>query len=662
MHHLFLTVRRAAVICLLFPCLHVFGMDWKPVSPDDLSLKAARVEPGADAECLFWDMWVADALSGFGDATTTYTHYIRIKIFTDAGVQKYGTVDLDYRGKERIGEVAGRTIEPDGSIVELNKDAIFDRVVEKGRHRKVRALSFAMPGVKPGVIIEYRYKRWEEDQLANYVPLDAQLNVPVERVTFHIKPLELYYSAYRMRYMPYHTELPPFKPDGTTGFYVASLQNIPAFREEEDAPPARDIQPWILVYYSEERKENVDKFWNTEGKHLYAGYSPYVKINGDVQRLAEEITSGAKSDDDKLNRLYLYCQKHIKDVNGPDSTDADRQSFKPNHNTAELLKRQVGRSNDIGFSFLALASAAGYEARMAYLMDREFMIFHKEAMIPYLPILDVAVQVGGSWRLYDPATRYLQPGHVRWQEEGSSALIADPKQPQFFQVPVTPAADSARKQTARLTLDEEGTLEGEMTETLTGHPADEWREENLNHSSAEREKMATDDLKHRFPGIEISALKVSDPSDLTTPVTIACHAKLENFSTRTGKRLFFTPAVFQANEPARYTSSERKYDILLHYPWTEVEDVSITFPTGYGLDHPDLPRPLSFEPVGGYSAHAVVMGNRVLFHREFTLGKDGRIYFPASQYPALKKIFDTVHDNDAHLFSLRQLPAVAETK
>lgn len=649
----------AAIALLLFP-LVAFGIDWKAVGPEDLALKAPRVEANADAECLFWDMWVADSISGFGDTMTTYTHYIRIKIFTDAGVQKYATVDVEYRGKERIGDVAGRTIQPDGSVIELKKDAIFNHAIEKGRHHKVQALSFAMPGVKPGSIIEYRYKRWQEGQLANYVPLDPQLKVPVERVTFHLKPFESPYSAIRMHYLPYHTQIPPFKRD-TDGFFVSSMQNIPAFREEEDAPPARDVEPWVLIYYSEEHKESPDKFWNTEGKAFYAGYSPFIKVNGEVKQIADEVTSGAKTDDEKLAKLYAYCQKHIKNINGPDATDLDRKSFKPNRNTAETLKRGIGRQRELGLSFLALATAAGYDARMAYLMDREVMIFQKEAMIPILPIEDVAVKVGGSWRLYDPATRYVEPGHVRWQEEGTLALIADPKNPEFFNVPLTAAADSNRKQTGRIKLDADGNAEGDLTEMLSGHLAEEWRGENLNHSQPDREKSTSDEIKQLFPGAEVTALKVSDPADLAAPVSISFHLKMEGFCTRTGKRLFFSPAVFQANEAARYPGAKRINGVLMHYPWSETEDVSISLPDGFVLDHPDMPRPLVFQPVGDYTAKAIVMPGRVLFHREFEFGKDGHLYFPVSQYPALKKLFDTLHDNDTHAFALLQKATITAT-
>jgi Domain of Unknown Function with PDB structure (DUF3857)/Transglutaminase-like superfamily len=632
-----------------------------PLDPNDVSLQKAKVDPNADAECLLWDLRVNDELLGGRDPRTTYTNYVRIKIFTDAGVKKYGTVDLEYQGKEHIGDISGHTIEPDGTVLDMKKDAIFDHLIEKRRRVKVHAVSFAMPGLKPGSIIEYRYKKFEDNALADYVPLEAQMGIPVERVVYHVKPLNDPYIPFTMRYMPFNTALPPFKPENG-GYFISSLQNIPAFHAEDDAPPDREIRPWVLIYYSEDRKENIDKFWKTEGKNRYKSYSQEVKVNGDVKQIAEEQISGAKSDDEKLRKLYVYCQKHLKDINGSQATDADRESYKGNHNTVETLKRGMGTWRDIDLAFVALATAAGYDARLAYMVDREQMIFHKELMIPWLPIVDVAVNVGGKWRLYDPSSRYLPAGELRWQEQAVYALIADPKEPEFYQTAVMNADQSMRKQAGRLKLDEEGTLEGDLDQTLTGGLAAEWRFENMDHSVAEREKLFGDEVKSHLAGAEVTEIHLSDPADLENPVVLKCHVKVEGFATRTGKRLFFTPAVFQMNEAARYTDKARKYDMMLHYPWSEVEDVSVFFPEGFTLDHPDLAPQTTFKPVGSYVTRAVVLKNRILYHREFTFGADGYIVFPNKNYATIKQIFDSIHDNDAHLLTLRQEPAVAKAQ
>ena len=120
--------------------------DWQPIDPSELSQKTPRVEPGADAEAIFWDVHVQDSFQG-GDVSLTLSHYIRIKIFTDLGREKYATIEIPRLGKRSINDVAGRTIKADGSVIEINKDAIFDRQLVKTKGVKLQGKTFTLPNV-----------------------------------------------------------------------------------------------------------------------------------------------------------------------------------------------------------------------------------------------------------------------------------------------------------------------------------------------------------------------------------------------------------------------------------------------------------------------------------------------------------------------------------
>lgn len=646
-----------AICCFLQPCL---GLDWKPVPPEDLSLKTPRVDPAADAEALFWEMWVADAAANNQYPYTIYTHYIRIKIFNDRGAKKFGTVDIEYHGKQYVSDVAARTIEPDGSIQEVSKDTLFDRVVEKRSGLKVHVRSFAMPGVKAGSIIEYHWKESHNEELADYVRLPGHLDIPIEHLVYHLKPLENPYFPYTMRYLPFNMKLPPFKNE-PGGYAVSSVDNIPAFVDERDAPPETQISAWALIYYDEDRKETPEKFWKSEGKRLYNQYKPFVKINGDVKALASKIVAGSTDPEDQLRRLDEYCRNTVKDISGKNVTEAERQAAKENRNTADTLKRGIGTQRDIALAFAALAMGAGFDARVAFLADRGSLFFSKDLLNSYfLRGMDIAVSVNGHWRLYDPVSRYVEPGHLVWQEEAGDALITDSKNPEWVSVPANDPLSAQFKRTGQLKLDEQGTLDGNISETLTGHVAENWRWMNQDHSPQEREKNFKDDLERRLPGAEVSSVELSDPNDVLHPVKLSCHVKVPNFATRTGKRLFFSPAFFEVNVAARYTASTRHYDVTWQYPWSEVEDVSIAFPPGYALDHADAPGGLTFDPVGSYKVKILKVGDsRILYHRELTVGKGGVLGVPQSAYANLKRVFDIVHDGDTHMLTLKVQPAVA---
>ena len=129
-------------------------LGWKPIDPAHLALKAPVVEKDADAEALLWEVYINTA-SRLG---TDFTHFVRVKIFTERGKETQSKIDIPYISGVSVSDIAGRTIKPDGTIIELKKDAIFDRELVKAGKLKLKAKSFALPGIETGAIIEYRWR------------------------------------------------------------------------------------------------------------------------------------------------------------------------------------------------------------------------------------------------------------------------------------------------------------------------------------------------------------------------------------------------------------------------------------------------------------------------------------------------------------------------
>ena len=160
------------------------GEEWRPVAAADLALKAAVVEPNADAEAIFWDIRIDD--TGWEDLVLN--HYVRIKIFTERGRDLHSKIDIPYIKGVKIKDVAARTIKPDGSIVELAKEDVIEKTVVKVSGLKLQTKTFAFPGIEPGAIIEYKWKEVRSNTSANNMRLQFQRDIPVQAVTYRIKP------------------------------------------------------------------------------------------------------------------------------------------------------------------------------------------------------------------------------------------------------------------------------------------------------------------------------------------------------------------------------------------------------------------------------------------------------------------------------------------
>ena len=60
------------------------------------------------------------------------------------------------------------------------------------------------------------------------------------------------------------------------------------------------------------------------------------------------------------------------------------------------------------------------------------------------------MKIDGKWKLYDPTSRYVEPGRLRWQEQGVTALITDEKNPEWVETPIDKPAFSQEKRTGQL--------------------------------------------------------------------------------------------------------------------------------------------------------------------------------------------------------------------
>jgi len=391
------------------------GDDWRPVDPAELALKTSSVEKDADAEALIWEVRVSDEVDG-GTVRTVLSHYLRIKIFTERGRESQSKIDIPYLNNWKISDIAARTVTPDNRIILLKKEDVFERTIVRVSGVRIKAKSFAMPGVEPGAIIEYRWREVHNENLANYIRLQFQRDVPVQLVKYYIKPLSLPGFPYGMRARPFHGENTPFVKE-KDGFYSTTMVKVPAFHEEPRMPPEDQVRPWMLVYYSEDRKLAPADYWKERGKEFYETFKSGARVSDEVKKAAADAIGEATTPEQKLERLFEFCRSKIKNVNDDASgmTSEERAKLKENKSPADTLKRGKGTGKDIDYLFAALAIAAGFEVRMAYLADRSDTFFDKSFADDYfISTFDVAVRVGDTWRFYDPASTYVAHGMLRW--------------------------------------------------------------------------------------------------------------------------------------------------------------------------------------------------------------------------------------------------------
>jgi len=629
------------------------GDEWKPIDPAQLALKSSVVEKEADAEGLFWEVKIDDNPEG----DLIFNHYLRIKVFTERGRESQSKIDLIfgklYGGETKINDIAARTIKPDGSIVQLKKEDIYERTIVKTSGLKYKAKSFAMPAVEPGCIIEYRWREVRVRTDADNVRLQFQRDIPVQRVQYSIKPMSYENASFNALTL-HGPDSKWVKEKG--GYYSTTMTNMPAVYEESRMPPEDEVKTWTLVFYQQATNEkNADKYWLDLGKNFYERTKSLLKPNDEVKELAKSLTESAKTDDEKIANLFDFCRYKIKSTKG--LTPDERAKLKDNKTPSDTLKRGIGTGGDIDLLFAALANAAGFDARIVLAPDRGDIFFDKSLPNAYfMRPQNIAVNVGGTWKFFNPGYNYIQLGMLRWQEEGQQSLITDPKNPVWVNSPMSSYEKSLVKRTAKLKLTDDGTLEGDVRVEFTGHFAVERKEELDEESETQREENLKEEIKSQMSAAEITNITIENVTDHVRPLVFSYRVRLPGYATRTGKRLFLQPAFFQYGLKPEFATASRKYPIYFHYPWSESDEVELALPKGYALDNADAPAPIGTGGISAYkpSLSATADGSLLVYKRSFFFGGGGSLLYPVEQYPNVKNYFDAIHKQDSHSIALKQ--------
>lgn len=662
-------MRSRFVPIVLFIALFAFASysqekGWRAVSQAEIDQKTSSVEPGADAEAIFWEVYIDDSSEDLSQR-----HYVRIKIFTERGREKYAKFDIPFFKGIKIKEIAARVIKPDGSSVEITEADVFEREIVRTDKVKVKAKSFAVPNLEPGVIVEYKYREIIDDAGAVGMRLEFQRDIPVQQLSYYLKP----YNKREPIYHSFNFDDTDFKKD-EKGFYLAQRKNIPAYKEEPRMPPEGMVRPWMILQAIRLGYSNVSAFsytvslkvpgvpslyWSAVAQERAPVTGFMNKPNKEISRVANEIVAGATTDDEKLKRLYDFVQSQIKNTDFDRSlTDEDRKKLPRIKAIEDVLKYRAASSSYIDILFGALANSLGYETRIAYSGDRSKMFFKPETTVESLihPAA-IAVNVNKAWRYYNPATPFLPAGMLVWYEEDVWALLVGEKRFAWEMTPMTEPSKSVSKRSGKFKLSEDGTLEGDVVVEHTGQSAIRRRIDMFDDSPTKRDEDLVKEVKEQFSAAEVTAATVEQFNDYSKPLVTRYHIKIPNYGQKTGKRIFFQPGFFTHGQEPVFSSADRKFDIYFRQPWSENDEIEITLPAGYVLDNAERPSDVA-DPsnIGSLKISIGVTADQsfMKYGRKFHFGGGGRVLFPAGVYPALKNLFDAFNKADNHTITLRQ--------
>lgn len=615
--------------------------DWQPITPEDLALKDNPKVPGSVAMILYRSIERDDKLG-------SEEEYVRIKIFKDEG-KKYADVTIPPFDREfKVGGVSGRTIHPDGSIVEFHGQ-VFEKVVAKLRNEKVMTKSFTLPDVTPGSIIEYRYKLFWEAMDPNshtyyYFPQSEwtiQKELYQRTAHFRFVPARDDMFAYQIgaNLLPANAHIEQQKSNHTV---LLDMDDIPAF-EEEPYMPARNVaQIRVMFFYSTHNIPQGDQYWKEEGKSWYDGAEGFMNKKGGMSKEVAAVTSAGDSPEVKLKKIYDHVQtfENLTYSNEREAQEIKRMKQRENKNVEDVVNNKYGYRNQLNRTFVAMARAAGMEATLLKVTERDEDILHREwPAISQLRWEIAMVKLGGKTLYLDPGTPYLPFGAIPWEDSGVTALVGDKNMPTWIIIPVQENTGSSIERAAKMMLGDEGSLTGEITVTYSGEDAFHKRLWSRNEDDAARKKSLEEQLQNWLATkSEVELESVNDWKSSNLPLIVKYKVTIPGFASSTGHRVLIPATLFAQAYKNPFVATRRVNPVAMEYLYTRKDDVNISLPKNFSVEN--LPKAAETKNAVADISTAYANENGALhFTRNFALNG---LFLETKYYGALRQYYQAI--------------------
>ncbi len=626
-------------LCLSFVSLSALAggfsqaQGFRPATPEELAMKGVPGDDGAEAAVLDW-VRVDD------DRASVSSEYVRIKIFTEAGV-KHSDVELPYVPaypvNGRIDDISARTIRPDGTTVPFD-GKVYDKVLFKVGRDAVKAKTFSLTDVKPGSIIEYRFiRRWASSLLLN-THWSVQREIPIVHAHFALQPYDSkgeYGSFFTYMGLPAGV-----LPEKVGKSYELDLRNMPALRTEAFMPPEQQVRAKVdFVYTSSTTRP--EQFWTIQAPAFAKEIDKFLnakEAKAEAAKLAEGVTDRRAV----LEKIYAHVQSFRNFSFESSKTDQEvaRQDLDASRNAGEVLRKKAGFAYEINRAFVALARGAGFDSDALRVAPRSEVFFSDKLPDAGQMSEEIAmVMLEGKPLYLDPGTPGAPFGILSWEKSNVTSIqAAKGGKPVWGSVPGQAPEDAITRRKADLTLNGD-VLEGTVTIAFIGQEALVRRLATRNDDEAARKKAIEDEIKKLFPeGATLKLAQLTGHDTSHRELTARFDVTLPNVVSAAGSRVVLPMSIFAAQATNPFAPATRTNLIYFPYQSLEEDEVRLTLPEGFTVA--TLPAPKQLDAgLLNYKAETTREGNVVTFARTATYKA---LLIDVKHYAALRKFFSNM--------------------
>jgi len=625
------------LLILAFLLVHhfSFSQSYKVGQFEDNEITLSEVPYEQDAPAV---VLLSEGNSRFFSGLLETTHFVRLKVLTEAG-KEYADIRVRYyRGDNNTEDINGVKAQTTNftngkeETTKVSKDAIFDVDMGDG----YREMRITFPNVQVGSIIEYQYKK--TDKSITFIDgwtFQNKLPTLVSRYEITMHPALEYKTIGQGQ--NYYTKVEKSQERDTYQWVMRELRSL---KEEPYMKNYRDYVDRIEFqlsqyqtgsgngYQSGSEWKQVLNSWEVLGDELISIYSQkgYYRSNPIEKEILDTDLSGA-TQQEIASKAYYYLRDNYR-IEGEDW-------IYPEQSLNQLFKSKVGTPVELMLALMGMLKSLGITCDPVLIGSKGY---GRSDLVPF-PFLNqfdeivLLTELDGKSQFLDLSHSDAPFGYVDLDKHVAGGLYLEKNKSGI--VPIDIKHSSNAVYYSQVKWNEEGEL-------VMSSSHRKYQYEALNYSQEiEQLQKKNEDLAKLFEeeeGVVFENFKVDNLVKEKGVLTINFDTKFTEIAEQ--DMIIFSPLKFSSFSKNPFTQEYRMFPVDFEYAFTETYNTTVTIPEGYELD--DYPLEGGYTIDGGFVTFVYkpsIINDNLNISARFSVTKP---LIPASEYANLKYFMESV--------------------
>jgi transglutaminase-like putative cysteine protease len=551
------------------------------------------------------------------DGRCKETVHVVFKILRDRGKDKRDIKIGYYSRTDTASIIYARTITPEGKIISLNRNAV--KVVTPTNYPSNgndKELTFSMPGVTVGSIIDYKIVEKIEGKFSNEFYFQDPTYDPTYLCRYKVitpKDMDLKYLL--LNPLQGRKLSPNIIHDGNKKTYLWEYKNIPQIIEEKSMPPMPmdEVAFRILVT----TMDSWDEVFEGMSEYIKGKTRPDEAIKGKVA----ELTKNLSTTREKTEAIFDYVKREI------------RYERYGGQSASEVFKNKYGDCKDKSTLLISMLKVAGIPAYYVSIPTHEMGNLIKNFPYPFqFNHRIVAVENEKGYHFIDPVSENNRFDYLPGNDRNRDVIIFKDQEILFAKTPLTKPEENTSYTQQKIKIDEDGSIENEVRNIGFGSKEASSRSFFMYNRLTEIKDFLEERVDKISSGAKLLTYNCSNFMNFKKSVELKIKYNAQDYCRKAGDILIFdVPEI--SKECLATGKKERRNPIVVLDNSYSKDEVEFNVPEGYKVYH--LPEPMErknqyFEFRSSYLQE----GEKIFYQGEF-IRKAIRI--TPEEYPTYRK-------------------------